>query len=253
MKTNLILSALFAMVMLYVQGCTTLVTPDQMEENRTSEYTVPLLNYGGIELFSEIRVPLQVAVTAAPTLEETSLVKTLQGALQKTDVNCTAPGKDCDIRIYVDSVYRELTREPQCRLYNITTVTVAASDGTKLLPDWKHRTENQQASERKAQAISKLLPYINRNAVSWAKKNFRREVSSHFGVSVLRFKMSRSRIELDRIHFERDMMKINKKLRSIDGVYDVRMIEVNKTKRIVSFRILHKRNTELVKEIKKQK
>ena len=71
--------------------------------------------------------------------------------------------------------------------------------------------------------------------------------------SVVRFKMSRKLIELNPIRFEEDVRAVLNKLRKIDGVVEVRMIESNKETRIASFRVLSRENISFNDEIQKQK
>jgi hypothetical protein len=233
MKKNLILSTICMAVFMLLQGCT-LVTPQPITDDNARGVPVPMHTYGDITLFEELRAPLQVSVRA----EEPALLNTMKKYLQQSDVNCTAPGAPFDIQVNVNSMYTELTPAPKCRLSNTTIISVSAPDGTKISEDWKKKTANQQAFATADIAKAKLKPMIAKNIKLWEQNYFRKEAGGRLNVAILRFKMSKSWIELNPIQFEKDIMEVNKNLRKIENVADVRMIEVDKATRIVSFRIL---------------
>lgn len=252
MKKNLILCSVCAITGILLQGCV-LVTPQPIGESNAPEIAVPMYHYGNITLFEELRVPLQVAIVPAASMNEPSLIAAMQKYLQQSDVKCAAPGAPCDVRININSIYRVLTAAPQCRLSHTMIISTTAADGTKILPERKWQAENQQAVATEALAKAKLLPLIDRNIQLWERNYFRKETGKRLKVTILRFKMSKNLIELNPIHFERDLINVNKRLRSIKGVSNVRMIEVDKKTRLVAFRVLHHSNVNLKYEINKQK
>ena len=237
MKKSLIPCTVCILVFMLLQGCT-LVTPAPINDTNANNIAVPLHKYGDITLFEQLRAPLQVAVTAPGTTEDTALINTMRKYLQQSDINCTAPGAPFDIQISINSKYNVLTPAPNCRLSNVTAISVSAPDGTKISEDWQRKTENQQAYATAELAKAKLQSAIEKNIELWEKNYFRTEAGGRLNVVILRFKMSKRWIELDPIHFERDIMKVNKNLRKTENVADVRMIEVDKENRIVSFRVL---------------
>ncbi len=233
MKKNLFLSTICMAVFMLLQGCT-LVTPQPLSNDNARGVPVPMHTYGNITLFEELRAPLQVSVTT----EDPALINTMRKYLQQSDINCAAPGAPFDIRVNINSMYHELTPAPKCRLSNTTIISVSAPDGTKISKDWKQKTVNQQGFATAEIAKAKLKPMIAKNIKLWEQNYFRKEAGGRLNVAVLRFKMSKAWIELNPIQFEKDIMKVNKHLRKIKNVADVRMIEVDKKSRIVSFRIL---------------
>ena len=252
MKKSLFSGAAGLMTLFLVAGCQ-VTTPAPIADNNSAPLPEPISYYGGIELFDEKTVPLAVMVKSAAAAEETAFAETLKNILNKSNVISVPDGKPCDIQIIVNSDYQVLTPAPQCRLKHTLAITVAAADGTKLLPVWSHKSELQQAYPSFADAKNKLDPQIKESIKAWEKNNFVSDAEKAFKVSVVRFRMSRRFIELNPIQFEKDLRIVLNKLRRIDGVDDVRMIEANKETRIVSFRILSRKNMSLKNEIRKQR
>lgn len=252
MNRNFISSVTGLFILTLAVGCR-VTMPTPLADVNASALAEPISYYGDIELFDEKSTPLSVKVAAPASSDDISLIETLKDAVNKSDVNCTAFDKPCDIQIYINSAYQELTPAPQCRLSNSIAISVAAPDGTMLLPIWQHKTQNMQAYSTAADAKNKLRPVINETILAWEKNNFRREVVKNLNVSIVRFKMSRRLIELDPIRFEKDLRLIINKLRKLAGCIDVRTIEANKETRIVSFRILHRNGLCVKDEINKQK
>ena len=190
-------------------------------------------------MFSETNTPLVVQVTNTPDSDETALAGFAESALQQADVKCSAPGVPCDICVIINSDCRKITSAQQCRLSNRITITVAAPDGTKLLPDWDQKSETLQGYSSEAKAREAMLPQLNAAVNEWQSSYFRKNVANRLKVAVLRFKTSRSLVEIDPIRFEKDLRSILNSLRKIDGVADVRMIEADKQNRIASFRVVY--------------
>ena len=252
MKKNLISGAVGALTLLLVAGCR-ITTPTPIADENAKALPEPISYYGDVELFDEKSTPLVVMVANSPDAEETYISETLKSFLNKSNINCVSAGKPCDIQININSAYSELTPVPQCRLSHILSISVSACDGTKLLPVWEHKTEALRAYSTLAEAKAKLTPQIKDSIKAWEKNNFQNEAGKFFKASIVRFKMSRKLIELNPIRFEEDLRSVLNKLRKLNGVVDVRMIEANKESRIASFRVLYRDNLSLKNEIKKQK
>ena len=225
-------------LMLSSLGCQVSTPPDLANENAPA-VVEPVPYYGDMVMFSETNTPLVVQVSNTPDTDEAALAGFANSALQQSDVKSSAPGSPCDIRVIIDSDCRRITSAPQCRLSNSITITVAAPDGTKLLPDWTHKSETLQGYSTEVKAREAMLPQL-RNAVNeWQRSYFRNNAANQLKAAVLRFKTSKHLIEINPIRFEKDLRSILNALRKIDGVADVRMIEADKQNRIASFRVLY--------------
>jgi len=252
MKKKLLAGAAGTFAMLFVTGCQ-VTAPAPVADVNADALREPIAYYGDIELFDEKSTPLLVMVRTPFASGEIFLAETLKNALNKSDVNCVAAGKPFDIQIYINSGYNELTPVPQCRLEHILSISVAAADGTGLLPVWEHKTETGRAYPSTADAQKQLKPLIIESIKNWEKNNFSNEAGKVLKASVVRFRMSRKLVEVNPVSFEKDLRTVLNKLRKIDGVVAVRMIEADKDSRIASFRVLHRNDLSIKNEIQKQK
>ena len=252
MKKKMISGTTGVLALLLIAGCR-VTTPGPVADANTKALTEPISYYGDVELFDEKSTPLIVRIAPATASEDTFGVETLKNCLNRSNVKSVSLGKPCDIQISINSTYQELTPAPQCRLSHVLAISVASADGTPLLPVWEHKTETMQAYATSSAAKSKLKSQINESIKLWGKNHFRKEAGSVLNASVVRFKMSRKLIELNPIRFEEDVRAVLNKLRKIDGVVEVRMIESNKETRIASFRVLSRENISFNDEIQKQK
>ena len=252
MKKKIISGMTGALALLLIAGCR-VTTPAPISDANAKALPEPISYYGDVELFEVKSTPLAVMITSAAASEETFVAEILKTCLNKSDVISVSHGKPCDLQININSTYRELTPAPQCRLSHILAISVAASDGTTLLPVWEHKTEALQAYAALNIAKSKLQPQINESIKLWEKNHFSKEAGKILSASVVRFKMSRKLIELNQFRFEEDLRSVLNKLRKIDGVVEVRMIEADKETRIASFRVLYRGNISLKDVIQKQK
>lgn len=252
MKKNLISGTTGFLTLLLVAGCR-VTTPTPITDANAQPLPEPISYYGDIELFEVRNTPLAVLITSSAASEENFVAETLKTCLNDSNINSVSPGKPFDLQISINSTYRELTPAPQCRVNHMLAISVASSDGTKLLSVWEHKTEALQAYVTLNEAKSKLVPQINESIKLWKKNHFSKEAGKILNASVVRFKMSRKLIELSPIRFEEDLRLVLNKLRKIDGVVGVRMIEANKENRIASFRILCRGNISLKDVIQKQK
>ena len=243
-------TGLLASVM--IAGCR-VITVSPVADANAKALPEQISYYGDVELFEVKRTPLAVMITSPAASEENFVAETLKTCLDKSNVICVSPGSPCDIRISINSTYRELTPAPGCRLNHILAISVASADGTQLLPVWEHKTEALQAYATLNAARAKLKPQINASIKHWEKHHFSKEAEKVLNASVVRFKISKRLIELDPLHFERDLRAILNKLRKINGVVEVRMIEAERRTRIASFRVLYRKNISLKDEIQKQK
>ncbi|MBQ9775749.1 MAG: hypothetical protein IJW17_06895 [Lentisphaeria bacterium] len=252
MKKMFFSGAAGAFALLAAAGCSVL-TPKPLADANGEALPEPVSYYGDIELFEEKNVPLAVTVISSAASEDVSPAETMKSALTKFDVNCVPYGKPSDLKINVDSVYQEITPAPKCRLSHLLSISVSAADGTKLLPTWEHKTEVQQAYANNEEAKAKLRPQINESVNVWVKNYFNKSTENVLKVSIVRFRLSRGVGELDPLRFEGDLRKVLNRLREINGVADVRMIEADKKNRIASFRVLYRKDVFLKKQIQKQK
>ena len=252
MKRILVTGALSVFALLLTVGCEVTI-PQPIADGNSPALPEPISYYGDVEFFDEKRAPLSVSVTEAAGAEALFLADTLKKALANSGINCVAPGKNCDIRLTIDSGYRELTPAPQCRLAHQLSISVAAADGRRLQPVWQHKTETVQAYLTADAAKAGMKSQISKSVELWQQKKFDREVTSALKVSIVRFRMSRGLVELDPIRFEKDLRIVLNKLHQLKGAVDVRLIEANKETRIASFRILCRNGVSLRKQIQDQK
>ena len=252
MKKSLISKTAGVLALLLMAGCR-VATPTPAPDDNTRPLPKPFLYYGDIELFDEKITPLAAMITTTAASDEISLAETLKNSLNRSNIICVSPGSPYDIQISINSAYQDLTPVPQCRLSHILSISAAAADGRTLLPVWKHKTEVNQAYKTSVEAKSKLRPAINESIDLWVGSRFGGEVKNVLRVSVMRFKMPRKLIELDPVYFEKELRTVSNKLRRIDGVIDVRIIEADRVNRIASFRVLYRGNGLLRDIIKKQK
>ena len=231
-------------------GCSQ-ITPAPVKDANAPAIPASIDRYSSdILLFEERRVPLMVRVACAPSADEVSVAGVLNDVLNSGNIQCAAAGKPFDVQINIRSEYKELTPAPGCRLNHMLTLNVSAADGTRLLPEWTHKTEGLQAYSTAAEAKAKMLGQVKESIKVWNKNVFSNETDRAFRVTIVRFRLSKRFIELPLDYINRDLKLVRDKIKSIDGVYDLRMIEVDTQNRIATFRILHRSDVALAKQIK---
>ena len=179
MKKSLFKKVIGTPALLLLVGCA-VMTPPAVPDDNAPAVPEPLAYYGDIELFKENPVPLAVMVSAPAASEEVSLVDTLKNAMNGSDIKCVLPGSPFDIQVSINSIYKELTPAPQCRLNHMLEISVANADGVKVLPLWQHKTEALKSCATAAEAKALMRTQINESIREWNRNYFIKKTKKLF-------------------------------------------------------------------------
>lgn len=221
-------------------GCG-VVTPPPISDANAPAIAEPISFWGEWYLFSEQPDTLRVKIrnNASDAIIGSNIAEHIERNIAK--YNAAAALKEsesCDVVISFESKYKEMTAAPKCRMYNTTAIEIISSKGEKICSAWENKTESQSVFPDASNAQKAMSPAILNGVDTWLNHTFADIAQKQLGVSILRFKMSKSLIELDPNSFEKEFGQILSMLRKIDGVREVRLIEAEKNDRIASFRVV---------------
>ena len=229
-----------------LSGCYTVVGP------------IPGYGYGGnskliprfgskILLFDEFRHKVQVKVIASGDNPEVAEIA--QKCLAQSDFAAVASSirnhdgsPYYDVQLNFTSSYEQIKPAPNCIIHNNLNVTISSVKGTSFSMPWSHRTETNEPSPTESAAKARLLPDIKRSVENWVTNSFIAEGNKYLDVAILRFRTDNNFIEFDPYNFEHARLYLNNLLSNTNGIIAVDEIEVKRWPRIVSFRVLYRKN-----------
>ena len=229
-----------------LSGC--YITPDALTPYTQ---TVPLQipRFGSkILLFDEFRTKVQVKViTSGDNPEIADIVKQL---LNKSDFAAVADGSLrnqnnaplYDIQLNFTSSYEQIKPAPNCIMHNDLNVTISSVKGTNFSNSWSHKSETNEPSPTESAAKARLLPDIKRAVENWVSNSFIAEGNKYLDVAILRFRTDNNFIEFDPYNYEHAVLYLRNLLSKIDGIVAFDAVEAKRRSRIVSFRVLYRKN-----------
>ncbi len=236
------LGLLFSAVML--SGCSVFY-PGRLSDRNGNAVPEPIPVYGDSFLFSETRDDFRVGIrsNASDTVAAAGIATYLSGNVAKygakTELQESTPR---DIEISFESKFKEVTAAPKCRMYNTTSIGIVDPDGQVIAAMQSKKSESQETYADALAAKNALIPAVLAGVDNWLAHTFKHVTEQQLGVSVLRFKASKSLVELDVNRFEKEYAEIAGKLRNCNGIRNVRVIEADKGNRIVSIRVLYQKD-----------
>ena len=190
-------------------------------------------------LMQEKKVPLQVRVTDLHGAS--ALTSALSAMITGAQIKATDdPRIPYDIQVSLKSSSRELTAAPSCRMLNRVEIFTAAY-GVEVIRNWSVTTENQQPCPTRTAAEGFIFDQVKENLRNWNNDLFTPAVKDLLQVSVVRFSAAADLIEIFPAQ-DREIREITSAIRSLPGVINVRLIEDNRELRLVSFRVLFRRD-----------
>jgi hypothetical protein len=127
-------------------------------------------------------------------------------------------------------------------MYHMLEIGASTADGRPLFSTWSHKSEVAEAYTNEEACRNKLLYSATRGIDNWLKNIFTTGNGQIFGVSVLRFRIAKYLVDLNFVRMETEQRELLNQLRKINGVCNVRIIESNPKNKIVSFRVLYRRD-----------
>lgn len=229
-----------------LSGCYT--TPDALPEYPQC-IPQPIPRFGSkILLFDEFRDKVQVKVIASGDNPEVAEIA--KKCLEQSDFAAEAKGaiRDqngkplYDIQLNFTSAYEQIKPAPNCIVHNNLNVTVSSVKGTSFSMPWSHRTETNEPSPTESAAKARLQPDIKRAVENWVTNSFIAEGNKYLDVAILRFRTDNNFIEFDPFNFDHAWLNLRNLLGSLNGIVSVETIEAKRWPRIVSFRVLYRKN-----------
>ncbi len=222
-------------------GCG-VITPTPISDANAPAMAEPIPFWGEWYLFSEQPDTLRVKIrnNASDAIIGSHIAEHIERNIVK--YNAAAALKEnepCDVIISFESKYKEITAAPKCRMYNTTAIEIISSKGEKICTAWENKTESRSAFPDATTAQKNMSSAVLNGVDTWLNHTFADIAQKQLGVSILRFKTSKSLIELDPNAFEKELGQILNMLRKTDGVREVRLIEAKKNDRIASFRVVY--------------
>lgn len=212
------LSAVLALAV--TAGCTTYVTPDPIPGYPETAKSIAVPCDGPVKLFYENRIP--VTISSKGSADAARILKQKTPGLHISFVSGKKRG---DIQLMVRSQIKQVTPEPECRLKSNISVE------SDILPPWKSVAESGSPRNTRKAADAALRKALFRTLDSFINNILLKEVKKNYRAAIVRFHSVDSIEELKRV------CEI---LSAIDGVKKVSLIENNRGKQIVSFRIFYK-------------
>ena len=236
MKKKHLISAVSLSVLFLLAGC--YVTPDPIIGSKVIPMPIPY--YGDTMLFDEIHDKVTVKVIYSGL--DPVVAEIVRQHLCNSDFVTSANSNNYDIQLNFRSSYELIQPPPNCIMHHNLYVTVSSSAGTNFSHPWQHRSETNTVSSTEEAARARLLPDIKRSVENWINGSFIAEENKFLDVSILRFRTDHSLIEFDPYNFEHAVVNLSNILKSTNGVIAVHLIEQIPGKRIVSFRVLYRKD-----------
>ena len=228
-------------IILLCNGCQLTTTPDPLPDTNAAALAEPISYYGDVRLISEKKDPLRVKVISAATSEETAVSEQMQLLLKKADIQPSIGNEPFDMQIYVNASSKILTAAPACRISGAMRITATSTEGVSLLKNWNHKIENHQTFATEQAARNALTRQMISDLNIWCDEVFMYQAMPLLDISIMRFALSRSLIEIG-TQVNVETRELLNRLRALSGVMDVRLIDVNRKDRIASFRVLFRKD-----------
>ena len=240
MKSHYLTLILSAFAMLLASGCVSYSSP--VNNPAAAPMPEPIRAWGANELIEERNYPMIVRIVQNDTADTNTLSDQLQKSLSGFSVQTAVGNTPCDIQIMLKSDFKEIAPLPQLRMYHNLEIATADANGIQLLPPWTHKSELAEAFSSADACRSKLLRSASNGVASWVRDVFTGNADAKMAVSVVRFRLAKYLIDLNFYRIETEQRELLNALRKINGVYNVRMIEFDADNRIVSFRVLYRKD-----------
>ncbi|MBE6402795.1 MAG: hypothetical protein E7039_03610 [Lentisphaerae bacterium] len=234
-----------AITALMLLGCGCAVTPDPVPNPNPNPLPEPIhfpIIWGDNELFEEKNTPLAVRVVPSVASHESRLCSQIKERLNNSYSMSVEGNTPCDMQVNVHSEFKVIVPLPQLRMYHNLEIGVATPTGEPLYSVWQHKSEVAEAYSSDDACRNALLASAMRGVDNWMKNIFTPGGNQTFAVSIVRFRIAYYLVDLNFSRMETEQRTLLNKLRKIKGVYDVRIIESNAKNRIVSFRILYRKD-----------
>lgn len=218
------------------------VVPAPVADSNAAALGEPIPYYRNLQVFDEKNVPLCYALPANKSEISAMVVHTLaQNGAVLVDA-----AKPYDAKLEVGHFYRSQTitePTPQKRYSLSVNMALITSQGVKLQDLWSTEVSDQKAYDAEAVAQQALLKRFNTVLKEkGAAKTFLKNTESKLAASVLRFATSRDLVEFSSSQFDADVRTVLNHLRKMDGVLEVRLIEADTANRILSCRVLYRKD-----------
>ena len=243
MKTRILCSMTITAVAVLFMGCA--MHPEPVLNANAAPISEPIhfpIIWGDNELFEEKNAPLAVRVVPSVASQENKLSEHLKARLNNAYIRSVESNEPWDMQINVNSEFKQIAPAPQLRMYHLLEIGITTPDGLPLFPTWGHKSEVAEAYSEEEACRNKLLYSATRGIDNWMKNIFKTGNGQAFRVSVLRFRITHYLIDFNFARMETEQRKLLNQLRKINGVCNVRIIESNYKNKIVSFRVLYRRN-----------
>ena len=243
MKKQILCIMVMSALMLLVCSCAVHPAPvvNANAEPMSEPIHFPII-WGDNELFDEKNTPLAVRVVPSVLSQESRLSELIKARLTNSYVQSVEGNTPCDMQINIHSEFKEIAPLPQLRMYHILEIETSTPEGLPLLSRWSHKSEVAEAYSNDEACRNMLLRSATRGMDNWLKNIFTTGNGQTFAVSVLRFRIARYLIDLNFSRLETEQRALLNQLRKIRGVCNVRIIESNPKHKIVSFRVLYRKD-----------
>ena len=199
-----------------VTGCTTHVTPNPLPEDMPGRVKEEVPYGGKVGIFRDKTVPVTVCVKSDDRSAD-NLKKMISGS------NVSSVSDDGDIVVSLRARVRVVTPAPRCRLKADMTIK------SGVVSTWNSTAESGQACSTKKQAEKQLEKAVRLGIASYVDNVFSKALKSYRS-AILRFHSVSSNAEFD---------ELRETLSGINGVVKSSVIEYDKKRRIVSFRVFY--------------
>ena len=200
----------------FVSGCTTLVTPNPLPEDMPGKVEEKVPYRGEVGIFRDKLVPVRVFVKAGDPAA--AVLKKKMG-----EIYAPAGNAESDVNVSLRTKIDVVTPAPQCRLKAEMTVK------SDIVSTWKNTAVTGNAYSTKALAAAQLQKAIALGLDSYVENVFSRALKNYQS-TLLRFHSVSSKEKF---------LNVQNILSQIKGVVKIAIIEHDKAKRIVSFRVFY--------------